>query len=294
MNASMDEAGRAYGQTSTPVHGHHVQPSYTPVQAPQQYHQHSVSPAPIQYHQHGRQATSFTPQAQHTAFAPPPITPHTDHYSSSQSRYAQPQATSRVATLPGTNPVAQRPAEVYHLSDSANAAIPADIREQFQQDEQGRVLFFTKPPLDVLPPGDGPPIHSLKYVAAKLRRTVELKRKREAEEEHAKHVDEAERKRIKDEQVAEVTENLRNLEERAVMALVKQMDEGTDAIYRAEYGDMWQEAKRIETKRLAMRQAEARREKEELEESERKRKEAQKISIKSNGPYLDDIDPRLQ
>ena len=194
--------------------------------------------------------------------------------------------------LPGTNPVAQRPAEVYHLSDSANAAIPADIREQFQQDEQGRVIFFTKPPLDVLQPGDGPPIHSLKYVAAKLRRTMELKRKREAEEEQAKHAGEAARKRIKDEQVAEVT-NLRSLKERAVLAWVKQMDEGTDAIYKAEYGDIWQEAKRIETKRLAIRQAEARREKEELEESERKRKEAQKISVKSNRPFLDDIDPRL-
>ena len=182
---------------------------------------------------------------------------------------------------------------MYHLSDSANAAIPADIREQFQQDEQGRVLFFTKPPLDVLPPGDGPPIHSLKYVAAKIRRNIELKRKREAEEGHEKHADEAEQKRIKAEQVAEVTKNTRKLEEKAVLAWIKQMDEGTDAIYKAEYGDMWQEAKRIETNRLTIRQAEARHEKEELQESERKRKESQKIPIRSDGPFLDDIDPRL-
>lgn len=41
---------------------------------------------------------------------------------------------------------APNPVEVWHLPDTANASIPAAIRDQFQQDEQGRVLFFTAPP----------------------------------------------------------------------------------------------------------------------------------------------------
>lgn len=40
-----------------------------------------------------------------------------------------------------------RPPEVYTLADEVDAALGDDVRRQFQQDEQGRVLFFTAPPL---------------------------------------------------------------------------------------------------------------------------------------------------
>lgn len=40
-----------------------------------------------------------------------------------------------------------RAREVYILSEHANQAIPKDIRDQFPQDDQGHVLFFTKPPI---------------------------------------------------------------------------------------------------------------------------------------------------
>jgi hypothetical protein len=42
----------------------------------------------------------------------------------------------------------ERQNETYVLSDAANAAIPKDIRDRFPQDDEGRVLFFTRPPLD--------------------------------------------------------------------------------------------------------------------------------------------------
>jgi hypothetical protein len=42
----------------------------------------------------------------------------------------------------------ERQNETYVLADAANAAIPKDIRDRFPQDDQGRVLFFTRPPLD--------------------------------------------------------------------------------------------------------------------------------------------------
>jgi len=60
-----------------------------------------------------------------------------------------------VAPLPPPPPQANsahvynvpRAPEVYTLADPIDAAIPADVREQFQRDDQGRVLFFTAPPL---------------------------------------------------------------------------------------------------------------------------------------------------
>ncbi|KAK4933900.1 hypothetical protein LTR66_015832 [Elasticomyces elasticus] len=39
-----------------------------------------------------------------------------------------------------------RTSETYVLSDVANAQIPKDVRDQFPQDDHGRVLFFTQPP----------------------------------------------------------------------------------------------------------------------------------------------------
>lgn len=41
-----------------------------------------------------------------------------------------------------------RPVEVYHLHDDIDAAIPTEIRDQYQTDDKGHVLFFTAPPLN--------------------------------------------------------------------------------------------------------------------------------------------------
>ncbi|KAI9816942.1 MAG: hypothetical protein M1826_001714 [Phylliscum demangeonii] len=67
-----------------------------------------------------------------------------------------------------------KPVEVYHLTESVNNAVPADIRAQFQCDDRGRVLFFTAPPLDPVEAGWvslSPPLqHSARYLAEKARR----------------------------------------------------------------------------------------------------------------------------
>jgi hypothetical protein len=42
----------------------------------------------------------------------------------------------------------ERHHEAYILSTAANETIPKDIRDRFQQDDEGHVLFFTKPPMD--------------------------------------------------------------------------------------------------------------------------------------------------
>ncbi|MCJ1246563.1 hypothetical protein MMC30_003771 [Trapelia coarctata] len=290
MNSTMQDVGRSYGASSTPTHPTHSQPSY-PLQHPtQQYHQHSVSPAPIQYHQHGQQNTAFTPHTPASAFAPPTQTSHVDHYSSPQAR------TNRMSYMPGANPMAKPPDEVFHLSDSANAAIPADIRAQFQTDEHGRVLFFTKPPLDVLPPVD-PPVHSLKYVAAKLRRQKAEREKLEATmklpiQEQMRISQENHNKRIKLEEEEEAAKTVQALEDNSMLAMAKWLDEGTDVIYKREWGSLWQEAKELDRINLIKVQAEEQELQRKLAESSRKRKLKECIPINSKGPFLDDFDPR--
>jgi len=85
----------------------------------------------------------------------------------------------------GTNYRDPPPIEVYALPDQANLSIPAEVRERYQRDDAGRVLFFATPP--VLPssaPGasgaDGGAVggHSVRYLAAKARRADEIKRRR--------------------------------------------------------------------------------------------------------------------
>lgn len=44
--------------------------------------------------------------------------------------------------------IVSRSTEGYVLSDPANASIPKEIRDQFPTDDQGRLLFFTHPPLN--------------------------------------------------------------------------------------------------------------------------------------------------
>lgn len=43
---------------------------------------------------------------------------------------------------------APRAPEVYTLADNIDSEIPEEVKEQFQTDDQGRVLFFTAPPLN--------------------------------------------------------------------------------------------------------------------------------------------------
>lgn len=81
--------------------------------------------------------------------------------------------------------------EAYVLSDAANATIPKDIRDRFPQDDEGRILFFTRPPLDTrrMVTGrseqekDKPLAHTEEYVKAKAKRDELIKdRKRTIQE----------------------------------------------------------------------------------------------------------------
>jgi chromatin structure-remodeling complex subunit RSC1/2 len=81
----------------------------------------------------------------------------------------------------------QRGTEVYVLSNIANESIPKHIRDRFPQDDEGRVLFFTQPPVlpDTLVRGrDGQPLaHTEKYLAAKAERDKIVATRKRAREE---------------------------------------------------------------------------------------------------------------
>ena len=216
-----------------------------------------------------------------------------DQYTSTPSRYSHPQSVGRISTLPGTTSNAQRPVEVYHLSDSANLTIPDDIREQFQQDDQGRLLFFTTPPLDVLPPTKkGEALgHSARYLAAKLRREDEMKEKRKLNEA-AHRQDEANKKKRRLDEAMQLANRIEELKVESLVALQKQMEDEELNLWKELYGDQWEEAREIEKVRLAKSQKEWKKRMEAEEESARKIKEREFVSLKNPEVFLDDIDPR--
>lgn len=186
-----------------------------------------------------------------------------------------------------------RLAEVYHLSTSANASIPEDIQKQFQRDEHGHVLFFTAPPLDVLPPTKPGSVvgHTARYLAEKLRRKIALKEKRQAEG-LSDHEDSASKRPKHAETDLSFKTQVSEMRDRALGILFNQMQHGTTAIYQDIYGEKWEEGMKYEQQKLAEKQQEHLLKQGQLEESARKRKEKENVSLTGNGVYLDDFDPR--
>ena len=159
------------------------------------------------------------------------------------------------------------------MSESANNMIPAEIRAQFPQDEQGRVLFFTTPPVNTTHIVEGRSTaekggqlsHSLKYLAKKADHERELVRKHsldiDAENQNASDS----HKRVKpnsfscdgeerdadgriranpkraQEIAAEQAQRIEILKTRALATLVQQMNQGNDEFYKIQYGDKAEE-----------------------------------------------------
>lgn len=102
-----------------------------------------------------------------------------------QNSHAMPQ-TNAGATM--YNP--PRPNEVYTLRDEVDMQIPAEVREQYQTDDKGRILFFTAPPLNRPRPGvaeeDATLGHSVRYLADLREVKAERERKRKERDEALK------------------------------------------------------------------------------------------------------------
>ena len=180
------------------------------------------------------------------------------------------------------------PNEVYHLADSANMSIPQDIREQFQRDMNGRVLFFTSPPLDPLQPYKEGAVggHSAHYLAAKARKEERLAEKRKSDESTAAAREEA-RKRAKQTVANELSQEAANLTVKALTALEDQLITATRNDYQRLFPADWKENLAAQLDQLEIVQAEFATRRTQAEEKARKFEESKFISLRTNGLFLD-------
>ena len=273
-----------------------------------QYNQPSASPAPI-HHPH-----QVTHQPSNTYNQP------LDAYPTPPGRYAPPQ--------PGAYP---RQSEVYRLPENANQLIPQDIRDQFQQDEHGHILFFTSPPVDTLPPiKPGSAIgHTARYLAAKHRDKLAANEKRKVEDlseevksspapneaavdsalvdtatpqqppaKKPKHAhpspnnEGAATAADNDDDSEDLPHQILSARTQALQLWIDQLQNSTDRIYQDLYGEHWEAGKEIEAEKLAKLQAEERRKRGELEESLRERERRVEVDLRGRGWFRDDRDPR--
>ena len=225
----------------------------------------------------------------------------------------------------------QREQDVFVLPDHVNESIPEDIRFQYPQDDQGRVLFFTKPPVDTRSilsgrlEGEGrkPLAHSAKFQEYKAALQRKIKEKEENEREMAKD-EETEKDKDQDINMADapatepLTSNaqsgsmpLSSTEQsgpdptQAMLSWAEQMAEASKAEYVRMYGDDWKqyydndelrhrERKILWDQEQAKKQAEAEQKRQLPEEDESPY--ATSYSFKGRNPwvgrYEDDFDPR--
>ena len=210
------------------------------------------------------------------AAPPPPIPPPPPSYpSQSRSSYRDPA-----------------PIEVYTLPDSANASIPPEIRNQFKRDENGRVLFFTAPPVYVADSENNtkkPFSHSISYLANQTRREAEISRKRKAYEE-AKYDHQLLKKARKFAEIQKTYAEMQDKKFEAFKRLEAALVQATEAEMKAAYGDeKWKDGLDAALVGLAKDQklAEMRRKvmdlhaKEEIES---------RVSLRSNGVLVDEVE----
>lgn len=245
------------------------------------------SPAPLaQPHSYGAQ--SSTPHSAQTYTTGYQSQPNYNQYNSAQSSGAHNQGSLNAYNLYQSSGAAApirtvapaqgghgstnqynppRPVEVYTLADSANAAIPHEIRDQFQTDEYGKVLFFTTPPIDTksLPEEVTEISHSLRYLADKTRsREAEEKKRKAREIELEAQATEKSKRMKKDLEAIKAWQA--NQKVNAVDTWQSKMEEGTDKIWKDVYGDEWKGMRDLRLANMVASQEAALKEEMELEE----------------------------
>ena len=173
------------------------------------------------------------------------------------------------------------------------------MRDQFQQDEHGHVLFFTAPPLDTLPnvkPGSAVG-HTAKYLAAKFRAQIAAKEKRKAaglpEQNDDTEKQQNASKRVKRDVIdPPLAEQIETTRDAAIKLWIQQMQAGTDRVFQDLYGEHWEEGKKYEEEMLKAQQDDERLRNQELEESRRVRADLRKVALVPTGVFKDDWNPR--
>ncbi|KAL2132869.1 hypothetical protein VTI74DRAFT_3215 [Chaetomium olivicolor] len=182
-------------------------PHYPPQAYPPQYGvQPQMAPQPMQYQAPAHIAPAFDQHHRPVHPAPPAMTP------SRPPMAPIPQPNMAAPVLPPnahTYNIPRAP-EVYTLADNIDAAIPPEVREQFQRDENGRVLFFTAPPLNRSPSSTDKKAgvaeqyahlgHSVRHLASIKQLREERARKRKERDEALSREREANKKLALDSQ----------------------------------------------------------------------------------------------
>jgi chromatin structure-remodeling complex subunit RSC1/2 len=201
-----------------------ARPSYG-ASHPQSYTQQpSASPAPVRPPSTQPSLPPSTPQQ---ALARPPM----QHV---QSSYTSQHAHSATVASTGTGYAPRPPTatshsyrdppaiETYVLPDQANLSIPSEIRERYQRDELGRVIFFTTPPVIPSQPTGSVQAHSVRYLAEKARRATSLAKKRNASQLE-KQASECAAKKVRVAQVEQAKRDLESMQRRALGELEAQL-----------------------------------------------------------------------
>ena len=186
------------------------------------------------------------------------------------------------------------PIEVYTLPDAANLSIPPEIRNQFQQDDAGRILFFTAPPVHLADHGTGKQGksgigHSVRYLAAKSRNAEEVARKRKAYEA-AKSEAQATKRKLQLESETSTQEELARIKKRAFEVLENTLASAIRDDMKSFYGDQWAERMDTDIERLATAQKETMAKHKTIEEHELARSYGYRVPLGSAGTLLDDTE----
>ncbi|PYI21170.1 RSC complex subunit [Aspergillus japonicus CBS 114.51] len=248
---------------------------------------------PTQPSQHGlpRSSSGFVPHTPHPSAYQAPVVSH--HFSAAQSTPYMPYQGNRLhgSTVTTFNPNAPRPIEVFHLSDTANAAIPANVREQFHCDDQGRILFFSTPPLDIISSYQQKLGHSLKYLAAKeeRRRLVETKKRKGTQDQVGQAL--IVKRRRADEKVALATQ-VEMLTVKAWDTMTSQIVAGTDKLYDILYQNEGASVRRAEIKAREQRRIADRVSQEKTAHIQSHSQNAPFVSLKGSAMYMSDVDTK--
>ncbi|KAL1303346.1 hypothetical protein AAFC00_006745 [Neodothiora populina] len=278
-----------------------TRPSNTP--APQRYPQQSMSPAPALQRALSGQASNFnnapsTPQQQLPTASLSRTAAHPSTYAANSSTAptapvgTPAQQTNHPIQPPRPTTSSYRdpaPIEVYTLPDVANASIPPSVRQQFEQDDQGRVLFFTAPPMYLAADDDKSAknlAHSIRFLADRARRRDEIARKRKAyEDSKADAQKAAKRARLQD--ARSVAQKREESRQEALAALEEQLVEGARRRLRGAYGDAeWKKGLDKELDLLEAEQREALERRRLVEEHERDKAESRCVKLGSAGTLL--------
>lgn len=192
------------------------------------------------------------------------------------------------------------------MSDAANASISLEIRQQFPCDDNGRVLWFTTPPLnnsvthlEIVSPKNGKPLaHTQEYLAAKEKRKKLIEERKRQIQDRSTAANQNAKAENGTENGGHPNSKRRRITEVEVDTLVLQ--KLTDQVlnankewYKSQYGDCAEEAEAFDAVRAEERRMEMEAKKAYFEERRRVeegRKEKEKAM--EGKVFRDDWDER--